>query len=320
MRSTGVSKSGSDWQEFKVDGARDEEDAARHARLGQGLERRLAGRRFLLQPLSGARQSGSEKAAINEDHQRLLPQGRHAAARRTRQIIRTRRNPQRFHIRRDDRRRAASRILTMSRARQGQGRQRALRRAICRSGETSFTPVLPDDRRRRRSTSSTTSATSLLVETNHNAPNERVILVDPQAAGRGELEDHPAGTAGAAAGRGTRRRQDRSRPISRTSRRRPMSTASTARSRTKSSCPGRQSPAASAAITDDARSSFYTFNSLNTPPTIYRYDIATKKSTDIPPAEGAGLRPDRSSRPKQVFYSSKDGTTSARCSSCTRRA
>ena len=38
---------------------------------------------------------------------------------------------------------------------------------------------------------------------------------------------------------------------------------------------------------------FYTFNSLNVPPAIYRYDIATRKSTVFRAAEGAKLRPGR---------------------------
>src|SRR6185369_13796372 len=50
---------------------------------------------------------------------------------------------------------------------------------------------------------------------------------------------------------------------------------------------------------------FYTFNSFTVPPTIYRYDIATGKSTVF-------RRPEVSINPddyviKQVFYPSKDG-------------
>ena len=46
----GISKSGSDWQEFKIMELADEKDADRLHRVGQGVERRLAGRRLLLQP------------------------------------------------------------------------------------------------------------------------------------------------------------------------------------------------------------------------------------------------------------------------------
>jgi prolyl oligopeptidase len=52
---------------------------------------------------------------------------------------------------------------------------------------------------------------------------------------------------------------------------------------------------------------FYTFNSFNFPPAIFRYDIATKKSTlyrapDIPDFKSSDFET------KQVFYNSKDGT------------
>ena len=52
---------------------------------------------------------------------------------------------------------------------------------------------------------------------------------------------------------------------------------------------------------------FYTFNSLNVPPTIYRYDIATKKSTIFRQPKVPGYNPD-AFETKAVFYPSKDGT------------
>ena len=52
---------------------------------------------------------------------------------------------------------------------------------------------------------------------------------------------------------------------------------------------------------------FYTFNSLNVPPTIYRYDIATKKSTVFRQPKVPGYNPD-AYETKAVFYPSKDGT------------
>ncbi|MDO8837042.1 MAG: prolyl oligopeptidase family serine peptidase, partial [Vicinamibacterales bacterium] len=52
---------------------------------------------------------------------------------------------------------------------------------------------------------------------------------------------------------------------------------------------------------------FYTFTSFNVPPTIYRYDIATKASTVFRTPEIPGF--DASAfETKQVFYTSKDGT------------
>ena len=52
---------------------------------------------------------------------------------------------------------------------------------------------------------------------------------------------------------------------------------------------------------------FYSFNSLNTPPTIYRYDISTKKSSIFRQPKVPGYDPTQFET-KQVFYTSKDGT------------
>ncbi len=52
---------------------------------------------------------------------------------------------------------------------------------------------------------------------------------------------------------------------------------------------------------------FYTFNSFNFPPTIYKYDIATKKSSVFRQPEIPGFR-NSDYETKQVFYTSKDGT------------
>jgi prolyl oligopeptidase len=52
---------------------------------------------------------------------------------------------------------------------------------------------------------------------------------------------------------------------------------------------------------------FYTFTSFNAPPTIYRYDIATKKSSVFRTPEIPGFDASKYET-KQVFYVSKDGT------------
>ena len=87
----GISQSGSDWQRIQRDGARDEEDAARHDRVGQGVGRRVARRRLLLQPLSRSRPKGKEKAVDQREPPGLLPQASARRSRRTRSSTRTRR-------------------------------------------------------------------------------------------------------------------------------------------------------------------------------------------------------------------------------------
>jgi prolyl oligopeptidase len=58
---------------------------------------------------------------------------------------------------------------------------------------------------------------------------------------------------------------------------------------------------------EDDKFTFYTFTTFNFPPTIYKYDIATKKSTLFRQPEIAGFK-SADYETKQVFYNSKDGT------------
>jgi prolyl oligopeptidase len=58
---------------------------------------------------------------------------------------------------------------------------------------------------------------------------------------------------------------------------------------------------------NDDKAIFYTFSSFNFPPSIYKYDIATRKSSLFRAPEIPGFRP-ADYVTKQVFYTSKDGT------------
>ena len=57
----------------------------------------------------------------------------------------------------------------------------------------------------------------------------------------------------------------------------------------------------------DDKIAFYSFSSLNFPPTIFRYDIASKESKVFRSPEIPGFKPD-DYETKEVFYHSKDGT------------
>jgi prolyl oligopeptidase len=58
---------------------------------------------------------------------------------------------------------------------------------------------------------------------------------------------------------------------------------------------------------NDDKFVFYNFTSFNFPPTIYKYDIATRKSSVFRTVDIPGFQPDNY-QTKQVFYTSKDGT------------
>ena len=81
-------------------------------------------------------------------------------------------------------------------------------------------------------------------------------------------------------------------------------------------CPDRAPPAGFGGDRDDTIV-FYTFNSLNIPPTIYRYDIATKKSTVFRQPKVPGYDP-------TTYETSRSSTRArtaprCRCSSSTRK-
>jgi len=57
----------------------------------------------------------------------------------------------------------------------------------------------------------------------------------------------------------------------------------------------------------DDKDTFYVFTTMNYPPTIFRYDIASRKSTLYRAPEIPGFKSDQYES-KQVFYHSKDGT------------
>ena len=57
----------------------------------------------------------------------------------------------------------------------------------------------------------------------------------------------------------------------------------------------------------DDKFTFYTFTSFNYPPTIYKYDIATRKSSVFRTVDIPGFNP-ANYETRQVFYNSKDGT------------
>jgi prolyl oligopeptidase len=58
---------------------------------------------------------------------------------------------------------------------------------------------------------------------------------------------------------------------------------------------------------NDDKFVFYSYTSFNTPPTIYKYDIATKKSSVFRAVDIPGFVP-ADYETKEVFYNSKDGT------------
>ena len=297
----GISKSGSDWQQYKV------MELATKRTLDDTLEWvkvstvAWAGRGFYYSryPEPAA---GHEKASINENHQVFF----HALGTKQSEdklVYEDAKNPQRFHVvyTTEDERFA---ILDLSERGKGTDGNALYVRDLTKP-DSRFAPLIP------KITNDTFNVVDdvgdkLLVATNHGAPNWRIVLVDP--AHPEEANWHTV-------------IPERPEPLE------SYQTAGgklfvtylkdvTTRAYVHSldgklenevalpgpgSAPGFDGP-------HDAPFVFYTFNSLNVPPTIYRYDIASRTSSVFRAPKVPGY--DASAfETKQVFYKSQDGTS-----------
>ena len=144
-----------------------------------------------------------------------------------------------------------------------------------------------------------------LISTDRNAPNGRVVLFDPQNPAESNWKDvlperaEPLQGAGTAGGKLF------------ASWRKDVATRAYVFSldgklENEIVLPGVGSAGGFGGLNDD-KYVFYSFTSFNFPPTIYKYDIASKKSTVFRTVDIPGFKPENYET-KQVFYNSKDGT------------
>lgn len=144
-----------------------------------------------------------------------------------------------------------------------------------------------------------------LMRTDKNAPNGRVVLVDPKNPDEKSWQDvlpernEPLQSVGTAGGKLF------------ASWRKDVSTRAyvfslNGKLENEISLPGLGTAGGFGGLNDD-KYVFYNFTSFNFPPTIYKYDIATRKSTVFRKVDIPGFKPE-DYETKQVFYNSKDGT------------
>ena len=296
----GVSKSGSDWQQYKV------MELATKTTLPDTIDWvKVSGVAWYKDGFYYSRYpepaKGHEKAAMNEDHQVYYhkvgtPQSQ------DRVIYHDAANPLRFHTveTTEDERFA---LLTISDRSKGKDGNAVFVRDLAR-GRREFNPLIPGITNDSYSVVDDVAG-KLLVETNRNAPNGRVVLVDPRRPGEANWKTilperpEPLESVGTAGGKlfATYLKD--------------VTTKAYVYSLDGTLENEIELPGSGIAGGFGGRRSdtfvFYTFNSLNVPPTIYRYDIATKKSTVFRRAEVPGYNPD-DYETTRVFYPSKDGT------------
>ncbi len=248
-----------------------------------------------------APEKGAERSSRNENHQVYFH--RLGTTQADDELVhQDAANPQRFHFvsTTEDERFA---ILMISERGKGKDGNAVFVRDLSK-GETAFKPLIPtigDD----SFGVIDNVGDALLVETNHGAPNGRVVRIDPARPDESNwqtvLAERPeplqyATTAGGklfasylkdVATQASVHRLDGTLEHEIT-------------------LPGLGTAGGFGGDRDDPFV-FYTFTSFDVPPAIYRYDLATRQSTLFRAAEIPGF--DRSRyETKQVFYPSKDGT------------
>jgi prolyl oligopeptidase len=296
----GISQSGSDWQEYKV------------------IE--LATKRTLDDSIVWVKVSdiawhddgffysrypqppeGAEIASINEDHRVFFHKlGTPQSADEL--VYADAANPQRFHTvaTTEDERYA---VLTISDRGKGKDGNAIYVRDLA-AGEREFRPVVEE-------ISDSTFividnvGSELLVATNHDAPNWRVVRIDPKNAAEAYwvdvLPERPEPLESAQTG-GAKLFATYLKDVATRAYVYDLS----GNLENEIALPG-LGAAAGFGGPHDATFVFYTFNSLNVPPTIFRYDIATRASTVFRQPQVPGYDPGKFET-KQVFYASKDGT------------
>ena len=173
-----------------------------------------------------------------------------------------------------------------------------------KSGDTRFLPIVPEIGDDSFSVIDNVGD-KLLVRTNKNAPNGRVVAVDLWNPDEKNWQDvlpersEPLQSAGTAGGKlfASWRNDVATRAYV-------FSLDGKLENEIK--LPGLGTAGGFGGLNDD-KYVFYSFTSFNFPPTIYKYDIATKKSSVFRTVDIPGFKPENYET-KQVFYNSKDGT------------
>ena len=167
--------------------------------------------------------------------------------------------------------------------------------------EKTFTPIIADIGDDRYGVIDNVGD-KFLIETNHNAPNGKVVLYDPITSTWKDIvpeKPEPLEIANTVGGKlfVTYLKDVTTRAYV---------YSVNGKLENEIALPGRGTAQGFGGRNDD-KVTFYVFTSLNYPPTIYKYDIATQKSSvfrtvDIPGFKSADYET------KEVFYNSKDGT------------
>jgi len=169
-----------------------------------------------------------------------------------------------------------------------------------KKGDTTFTPIVSEITNDSYNVIDDING-KFLIETDHGAPNHKVVLYDPATKTWKDVlpeQPEPLENAGTAGGKlfATYLKDVTSRAYV-------YSLDGELENEVK--LPGLGTAGGFGGRNDD-KFVFYSYSSFNTPPTIYKYDIASKRSTEFRKVEIPGFNAN-DFEVKQVFYTSKDG-------------
>ena len=296
----GKSPSGSDWQEYHVmelatktslDDTIEWVKVSNVAWLGDGFF-------YSRYP---APDQASANSGINENHQVFFHKVGTSQS-QDQLVYSDPANPQRFHIVETT---EDERFAVLSISERGKGKDgNALFIRDLAAGDKEFKPLIPEITNDSFNLIDNVGD-KLLVATNRNAPNSRVILIDPKRPAEANwkvvLRERPEPLEGASTAGGklfaTYLKDVTTRAYVH---------ALDGRLENQIVLPG-LGTASGFGGERDSPFVFFTFNSLNVPPTIYRYDIAPKKASVFRQPKVPGYD-QRAYETKQVFYTSYDGT------------
>ena len=296
----GISRSGSDWQEYKV------MELATKKTLADTLDWvKVSGVAWhgdgFYYSRYPAPAKGQEKASVNENHQVYFHKVGTTQAEDV-LVYQDPKNPQRFHLveTTEDERFA---ILTISERGKGKDGNALFVRDLS-SGKAEFSPLVPTIGDDTYGIVDNDGA-KLIVQTNRKAPNWRVVLIDPARPDESNwttvLPEKPEPIDSVSTA-GSKLFATYLKDV--TTRAYVYSLAGALENEI--ALPGLGTAAGFGGPTS-AEFVFYSFNSLNVPPAIYRYDIAKRTSTVFRQPKVPGYNAE-AFETRQVFYNSKDGT------------
>lgn len=294
----GISRSGSDWQEYQVMEIATRKmlnDLVKWVKVSSPA---WAGDGFFYSRYPEP-QKGYELSTKNENHQVWYHRVGTAQS-EDQQIYADPANPQRFHgVRTTEDERFA--ILTISDRGKGRKGNSVFYRDLSK-GEKAFHPIVADIGDDSFNVIDNIGD-KFLLETNHKAPNGRVVLFDPRKPGvwQDVLPEKPEPLQSAEVA-GNRLFATYLKDVTT----RAYVYSLTGRLENEVVMPGPGTATGFNGNADD-KFVFYTFTSLNYPPSIFKYDIATKRSSLYRTVEIPGYKPEEFET-RQIFYTSKDGT------------